>query len=202
VQAALESNPRVRQQQAQIEVSQRQVSVVRAQWLPTLSFNVNTGRTELDRGGGGAFFQPNPSSDWDRNISLDLSFPDLGQYFSVQNNTRGQQLNVRNAQEDLRQIRLDVEQDVRSVMVSLRSDHASLEIQERRAELSQERLDRQLESYRLGSGTFLDLQNASQGLASVQRTLLQRGYQLERALVTLEQTLGMPLDQIALLGAR
>jgi outer membrane protein TolC len=200
VRTALESSPRIRQQQAQIQLAQRQVNVVRSQWLPTLRFNVNTGRTELDRGGGGAFFQPNPSSDWDRNISLDLTFPDIGRHFEVQNDGRSQQLTVRNQQEVLRQVRLDVEEGVRSVLVGLRSDHGSLDLQERRAELSQERLDLQLESYRLGRGTFMDLQNASQAAASVQRTLLQRRYQLERALVNLEQTLGMPFERIVELG--
>jgi outer membrane protein TolC len=107
---------------------------------------------------------------------------------------------VRNEQEQLRQVRLDVEQDVRSSLVSLRSDHGSLDLQERRASLAEERLQLQLESYRLGSGTFMDLQNASEQAASVQRTLLQRRYQLERALVDLEQTLGMPLGRIAELG--
>jgi outer membrane protein TolC len=200
VRSALDSSPRIRQQQSQIEVAQRQVSVVRAQWLPTLRFGFNTGRTELDRGGAGAFFQPNPSSDWDRNISIDLTFPDLGRHFDVQNNTRARQLDVRNEQEALRQVRLDVEQDVRSVLVGLRSGHGSLALQERRAELSEERLQLQLESYRLGSGTFMDLQNASEQAASVRRTLLQRRYQLEHALVNLEQTLGMPLGSIAGLG--
>ena len=200
VRAALESSPRIRQQTSQIEVAQRQVSVVRAQWLPTLRFGVNTGRTELDRGGGGAFFQPNPSSDWDRNISIDLTFPDLGRHFDVQNTTRARQLDVRNEQEQLRQVRLDVEQDVRSALVSLHSDHGTLDLQERRAALAEERLQLQLESYRRGSGTFMDLQNASEQAASVRRALLQRRYQLERALVDLEQTLGMPFEQIAALG--
>ena len=196
VRAALESGPRIRQQQSQIEVAQRQVSLVRAQWLPTLRFGVNTGRTELDRGGGGAFLQPNPSSDWDRNISIDLTFPDIGRHFEVQNSARARQLDVRNEQEQLRQVRLDVEEDVRSVLVSLRSDYGSLDLQQRRAGLADERFQLQLESYRLGSGTFMDLQNASEQAASVQRTLLQRRYQLERALVALEQTLGMPFESI------
>ena len=167
VRAALDSNVRVRQEQSDLEVARREVSLERAQWLPTLSFGLNTGRTELDRGGGGAFLQPNPASDWDRNISLDLSFPDLARHFDWQNTTRSRQLSVRNQEEALRQVRLDVEQDVRSVLVSLRNDQASLALQERRVELAQQRLDQQLEFYRLGQGTFVDLQNASQTTAQV-----------------------------------
>jgi outer membrane protein TolC len=200
VRAALESNVRIRQAQANLEVARREVNVSRTQWLPTLSFNVNTGRTELDRGGGGAFLQPNPASDWDRNISFDLSFPDLGRHFELQNTTRGRQLTVRNQEEALRQVRLDIEQEVRSVLVSLDADHASLALQERRVEIAQQRLDGQMERYRLGQGTFLDLQNASQAAATVQRTLLQRRYQFERSLVNLEQTLGMTLERIVQLG--
>jgi outer membrane protein len=200
VRTALESSPRVLQQQSQIQVSRRQVSMVRASWLPTFSVNLYTSRTELERGGGGAFLQPNPASDWDRRVSVGLNFPDLGRWFDRQNETRGNELTVRNQEEALRQIRLDVEQEVRSVLVSLRSDYGSLALQEKRAELAEERLELQLESYRLGSATFMDLQNASNAAASAQRTLLQRRYQLERALVTLEQTLGMPLDRILELG--
>ena len=201
VRAALESNVRIRQQQATLEVARREVSLVRTNWLPTMTLNFNTGRTELDRGGGGAFLQPNPSSDWDRNISLDLRFPDLARHFDLQNNARARQLTVRNQEESLRQVRLDVEQQVRSVLVTLRADRASLALQERRVERAQERLDQQMEFYRLGQGTFMDLQNASETVASVQRTLLQRRYQFERSLVSLEQTLGMTLERIVQLGA-
>jgi outer membrane protein TolC len=201
VRAALESNVRIRQAQADLDVARRDVNLTRAQWLPTLSFNFDTGRTELDPRGGGAFFQPNPSSNWDRNIRLNLSFPDLARHFDIQNNTRARQLTVRNQEESLRQVRLDVEQQVRSVLVSLRADHASLALQERRLEIARQRLDQQMEYYRLGQGTFIDLQNASQAAATAQRALLQRRYQFERSLVSLEQTLGMTLERIVQLGA-
>ena len=50
-----------------------------------------------------------------------------------------------------------------------------------------------------GSLTFQDLQTASQGVATAQRALLAGRFALEGAIVSLEQTLAMPLDQIAAL---
>jgi outer membrane protein TolC len=200
VRTALTSSPTLLQQSAQIQAASRSVSLISAQrWLPTLGFSFSTGRSELERGGGGAFLQPNPSGGWDRTIAFNLRFPELGSYFQFENSSDRQQISVRNAEETLRERRLAVEQDVRNTLVTLRSDHAALELQERRVALAEERLALRMESYRLGSGTFQDLQTASQGVAAAQRALLSGRFALEGALVSLEQTLAMPLDQIAAL---
>src|SRR5690606_8132033 len=145
---------------------------------------------------------PDPASDWDRNISVGLNFGDLGQYFARSNQARRTQLDVRNAREQLRQVRLDVEQDVRSALVQLRSAQGSLDLREEQVALAEERRELQLERYRLGQGTFVDLQNASSQAASARRALLTSGYQFERALLDLEQTLGVPLPRILDLGTR
>jgi len=200
VRAALAGNPRIAQQAAAIRAAERQVVTTRSWWLPTLGLAASTGRSQAERGGGSAFLQPNPSGGWDRTISVNLNFPDVARQLQQQNTTGRQQITVRNQEEDLRRIRMEVEQEVRSALVELRSVYASMGLQERRVELAEENLELQLESYRLGRGTFRDLQNAANSAAAAQRTLLARRFGLERALVTLEQTLGMPLERIAQLG--
>jgi outer membrane protein TolC len=200
VRTALLSSPTLLQQTAQIDITARQVSLTRAQrWLPTLGFALTTGRSELERGGGGAFLQPNPSGGWDRTVSVNLRFPDLGSYFQFENMSDRQMVSVRNAEETLRERRLAVEQEVRNTLVSLRSDHAAMGLQQQRVAIAEESLSLRMESYRLGRGTFQDLQNASQGVASAQRALLSGRFTREAALIALEQSLAMPLEQIAAL---
>jgi outer membrane protein TolC len=198
VRAALGSNIQLQQDRAQLAASDRQLDVVKAQqWLPILQLNANTGRSELERGGGGSFFQVNPSGGWDRNFSLNVSFPDLGRYFGVQNQTQRQRLTMRNTEERLRQGRLDVEQSVRAALVGLRSAYASVELQQKRLAIAEETLKERLDKYRLGNGTFQDLTNATESVAAAQRTLLLRRYDVERGLVELELALAMPLERIA-----
>jgi outer membrane protein TolC len=194
------SSPATALQRAQIRAQEGSVRSSRAWWLPTLGLNVDAGRSEVARGSGGAFLQPNPSGGWDQAFGVSLNFPDLGRYLEQRNSTERQQLTVLNSEETLRQVALDVEQDVRSVLVQLRSDHAALALQQRRVDLAQERLSLRLESYRLGRGTFQDLQSASEAAAQAERALLTNRYNLELRLTQLEQTFGMPLERIVELG--
>jgi outer membrane protein TolC len=197
VRAALASSPAIVQQGAQIDAARRQASLVRgAQWLPTMSISANTGRSELQRGGGGAFFQPNPDGGWDRTVSIGLSLPDVGRHFDTQNALQRQQIQVRNYEEALRGTRLDVDQSVRTALVNLRAERASLALQEQTSAIAEERLQLRLEAYRLGRGTFLDLQTASSQAAQIRRALLTSRYNTELRLVDLEQTTGIALDRI------
>jgi outer membrane protein TolC len=201
VRVALGASPAIALQEAEIRRAGRQITQARyQQWLPTLTVGFAASRNELSRDGGGAFFELNPSGGWDRNLTIGVSFPDLGRYFGNQNRIRSQQVAHLNAEETLRQRRLEVEQSIRTTLVELRSAHASVALQERRVQLAEQRLADRLESYRLGRGTYQDLQAATDAIAAAERALLSARYQLERALVTLEQTLAMPLESIAILA--
>jgi outer membrane protein TolC len=190
---ALDRSPRMEQARAQLRSSERDISTRRAQWLPVLSVSMNTARQELDIGGGGAFLVPNPEGDWSRNVSLQLSFPDLGQYFNIRNNTNRARIQARNQQESLRQARLEVEQEIRSLLEELRRSRNTLELQELRAELSEERRGLQLQAYQLGRTGYLELQNASEAAAQARRSALQAAYAFERARINLERALGRPV---------
>jgi outer membrane protein len=197
---AVASGPRMEQARAQLLSSERSISTQRAQWLPTLNLNMNTARQAFERDGSGAFLNPNPDADWSRNVSLTLSFPDLGQYFNIRNNTARARVQARNQEASVRQARLEVEQEIRGLVDELRQTHRTLELQERRAELAEERRELQFQAYGLGRGTWLELQNASDQAAQARRSALQAAYAFERARVNLERTVGRPLGPDELEG--
>jgi outer membrane protein TolC len=197
VRAALASSPAIVQQNAQIDADRRLASRVRgSQWLPSIRIDASTGRSELERGSGGAFLQPNPTGGWDRNIQIGLTLPDLGRHFDTRNTVQRQQIQVRNGEESLRATRLSVDQGVRTALVDLRTERATLALQEQRTAIAEERLQYRLESYRLGRGTFQDLQIASAQAAQIRRGLLTSRYNFELRLVALEQTSGISLERI------
>ncbi len=206
---ATTQGPRVRQAEASVEVEERNRTIQRAQWLPTLSLSYTTSRTSAARQrvvrdqegneigrieGGEAFFDLNPDADWGRNFGLTVSFPNLGTWFNRSNAAEQTGIAVRNQRESLREARLDVEREIRTQLVTLRSSHRDLLLQERRAALAEERLNLTSEAYRIGQRTFLELQAVSRELAQARRAALQARFNLERARVTLERSLGMSLD--------
>jgi len=195
VAVGLRESSRLGQQRGAILDAERGVAMSRAQWLPTLSLGFTTQRVELMRGGGDAFFSLNPSGEWDRAVRLSLSFPDLGRYLDIQGSTRAARLDVRNQEEELRQIRMEVEQEIRGLVVDLHFAERSVELQAERVDLAEEQLRLRMESYRLGQASYLDLQNASRQAAEARRQALQAEYARERALISLERTLGMSLAE-------
>ncbi len=186
-------SPRMEQARVQLRNAERDITTRRAQWLPVVSLSMNTARQEFDIGGGSAFLVPNPEGDWSRNIQLQLSFPDLGQYFNIRNNTNRARIQSRNQQESLRQAGFEVESEVRSLVEELRRAYGTLITQERRAELAEERRGLQLQAYQLGRSSYLELQNASEAAAQAQRSALQSAYAFERARINLERALGRPV---------
>lgn len=192
---ALSSNPQIRQQENALAQSRRSVRNSRFQWLPTASLSFATSRNELSRGAGDAFYSLSPDGGWERQIGFSITFPDLGNFFTYQGNTRRAQVTEQNQGETVRETRMTVEQQVRTQIVDLRLAHRSLEIQEDRAALAEEAWNLSLESYRMGGGSFQEVQNASTQAATARRQALEARHALERALIDLEETLGVPLAQ-------
>ncbi len=194
------SSPQVVQAEGELEARRRGVNQVRAQWLPTLSFNWSTSRQGFVRGGD-AFFDLNPDSDWDRTMSLSILLPDLGQYFrrDIQQAQAGIQL--RNQQESVRQARNVQEREVRILITDLLHQHRSLGIQADRAALAQEQLEYVVEGYRIGTRGYLELQSAATQAAQAARQELAARYAFERAIILLEQALGLDLEGVLEAGA-
>lgn len=189
---ALGGSPRIVEGENQMESARRNVTMGRAEWLPTLSLNFQTARQEFLRSGD-AFFRVAPEGQWSRNISLALNFPDPGQYFNRQMSSRSRQISLQNQEETFRQTRLELDREVRGLVSSLISSYRSVELQERRVELAEENLEQSLESYRLARTDFLQVQAASEQAAQARRQALQSRYGFERQRITLERALGEPL---------
>lgn len=190
---AVGSGPAVRQQELGRELAAKSASISRTYWLPTVTLSARTGRQQFSQNSTDGFFQPIPDGDWSRNLSLRLSFPDVGSYFVRQTGARREELDVRNADFSLRQARLQVEEAVRGLILALNSQYRALDVQERRAGLAQERLQLEQERYRLGQSDYLALQSSVQTLSDAERQALQARYGFERALIDLERALGVPL---------
>lgn len=193
VETALHSGVRIRQETLNVRQAEERASLRRAEWMPTVRLSASTGRQELSRESGSAFGRPLPDADWGRTISISIDFPDLGQYFRRQTGARRDALEIRSADEALREAGFEVEEEVRRFVVELRSAYRTLVTQERRAELARERLELQQEFFRLGRVDFLQLQSAAESAANAQRQALQARYAFERARVSLERTLGAAL---------
>jgi outer membrane protein TolC len=190
---ARDSAPQVRE--ARYTLADREVGIPlqRAEWLPTVSFFARTDRQEFSRESGRGFFQPLPDGDWSRRVGLTISFPDIGTWFTRDNQRRRTELGIRNADEALRAARLAGEEEARRLLVELENQHRTLLLQERRAALAEERLELQEEYYRTGQADYLELQSSAEASANAQRQVLQARYAFERALIQLERALGAPL---------
>jgi outer membrane protein TolC len=190
---AVTSSPPVLQQEASLETQLRGRTIQQAVWLPTLSVQLGTGRQSFVRGGG-AFMDVAPNSDWDRNVSVAINFPDLGQYLNRRNQVGQSEVGIRNQRETLRQLRGETEQQVRTLVVELQAQHRGITLQERRAAIAEERLELLREEYAIGRRDFFELQNAANEVAQAQQQALQARFGFERARVSLERALGMPLE--------
>jgi len=193
-------SPRVEQSEGDLRARERSVNQVRAQWLPTLGFSFNRSRQGFVRGGD-AFFDLSPDADWDRTMSLNITFPDLGQYFRRGIQQSQAEIQVRNQSEALRQVRNEAEQEVRTLVTDLHHQVASLRIQTSRAELAAEQLDHAREAYRIGTRSYLELQSAASQAAQAGRQELAARYNLERALISLQRAVGLDLESILQVSA-
>ena len=189
---AVGGSPRILEREQGVMAAEHSVSRGRAEWLPRLNVGFNRNRQEFLRDGS-AFFSVNPEGEWAQTLFLQVAFPDPGLYFRRQNNAREARLEVRNQEETLRETRLAVEEEVRRLLVELETSYRSLALQERRVALAEERLSLQLQSYRLGQVTFLELQSASEAAAQARRQALEARFGFHRSRVELERVLGEPV---------
>lgn len=103
----------------------------------------------------------------------------------------------RDAELRLRSERLRLRTDVATAYASLATARRSVELEARNQELATEQLELARERYRVGVGTFLELQDAETTKARADRAQLTALYNFHEALAALEVAVGRNLKQVS-----
>ena len=189
---ALEQSPLIRQNQAQVDVSRASLSAVGSARLPTISMSANFFQSANGHEYA-ATFQPFSNDSRYVTAGLSLSLP-VFTGFSAERDIAEAQVQLANAEEQMRQTRLEIERDVRSRLIDLRGAWDSYRLAERSSEIAEERLRLAREGHRLTTVPFSELQLAIEGAANERRTAINARYDFVAARIALEQVVGGPLD--------
>ncbi len=123
-----------------------------------------------------------------------MSLPFFNDYFQNQASIARASVDLDNADEQLRSIRLATAEQVRSAALTLRNGYESHVLAERSLEIAQEALRLAREEYRLGVRTFEQLRESVNAEALARRQVVESDYSFTDGLVTLEEAVGTTID--------
>ena len=187
----LAENPTLRAQEAQVQISRAQLRADQIQWWPTIRASTNWGRSSNESGPHALFdMRPGNSTSGNANWGFSFSIP-IFDGFQRSYNTANARMNLRNANESLRQREMQLELDVRTRYASLTTNWATLQQRERALELASERLRIMREEYQLVTVDIQALRSAISEEASQRRNLVDQRYAFALALLDLYQTVGI-----------
>lgn len=190
VKEAFDTRPDYRLAGAQVEFQQNQVKVQRGQFLPILSANLSTTRSELS--GTNVDFTLHPRN---RNTSVNVSLSwNLFNGFSNRAQLEQSQVNLNNSRYELRSQQLAVEKGVRQAYYSLMQTFQKSAVTSKNRELASRQLALEQERYRLGSASQLDLRTAQTTYEQAQSDYIANIYSFWSNLAALEQAVGKRLQ--------
>lgn len=195
---ALEENPTLRAQEAQVQMSSASLRADRTQWWPTINASTNWGRSSNESGPDAIFdLQPGNSTSGTAYWSFDFSIP-IFDGFQRSYSTANARVNLRNANESLRQAEMQLELDIRTRYAALTTAWATLQQRERALEIASERLQIMREEYQLASVDIEPLRNAISQEASERRSLVDQRYAFSLVLVDLYQAVGIAGEELGI----
>jgi outer membrane protein len=188
VASAVGNSPGVRQARAQTAAARQQTSAARGSRWPRITADAGFGRSMSLRSFD-AFGQINPQN---RGLTLAVgaSLP-VFTGFQTRHSITQAWTAEQNALEDERAAALAAEREVRSSFIDLEEAYAALQLAQLRAELESERLAMAEELYRIGSYTFITLQQHIEQAAQAERSALDALFTFADARVTLEERAAM-----------
>lgn len=129
-------------------------------------------------------------------MSVSLSLP-IFNGFGRERQLEEARATERDAELRLRAERLRLRADVATAYANLTTARRSVELEARNQELATEQLELARERYRVGVGTFLELQDAETTKARADRANLAAVYNFHEALAALEAAVGRTLRQVS-----
>lgn len=189
VRLALEENPGLRSLRARQSAAQWSTRAVYSQFLPSLNFSANTGRTNTRADTANAITQ-RQTTPWSLSVSVSLPIYD--------GLTRNAQVSEARAREDdmrqaVRARELAVTASVTAAYHTLEAAYRSIDIQRRNRDASAEALELATQRYRVGSGSYLELLDARVAAERAAADYVTAVYEYHRAIAALENAVGRPL---------
>jgi outer membrane protein len=190
---AIERSPAVAQNRASLEAQRYAVSAARGSRWPTISGGFGYSRSTSETGYG-AFGNFNPNSRYGWGFNLNVSLP-IFQRFQTTSQIAQAEAQREDAEYSLRGAQIEVEKIVREQLIELERLYRNFETQQRLASLSEQQVTLAEEQYRLGARDFLQFQTIVDNNAEAQRQVVQARFDFVNALITLDQTLGAPVER-------
>ncbi len=185
---AMEESPRVRAAEAALAVRQSALSSQRARRWPTLSLSSNFGRSSFGDERS-KLFDVNPS-DFAGSVSLSVSIP-IFTRFETTRAIAAADVELRNANETIRQAENELEEQVSIRYVDLETAWATVRQRARALEIATQRLEIVREEYRLAAKSIEDLRTAIREEAGARRDAVDQRFEFAVALLGLYEAAGI-----------
>ena len=173
VRTAVTSDPELAALEAERSAASAALWAARTSYLPTISASMTWSRGE-NFGPEASFWQFRPG-DTNSGFGVTVQWSLFNGFAREQQNAQASAAR-RQAEEDLRLRRLEIERDVRQFGAQIQQLAQTLELLERDYQISRERLEMEQERYRLGTGSFLELQSAVGAAQGAEISLIQSQY--------------------------
>jgi len=191
VAGALAAHPTIRAREAQLRAARHGVSAARGRRLPSIGASAGYSRG-MSLPNYTAFQELDPKN-YSYSFGLSLSLPLFSQ-FQTAEAIGSAQATAKDAEYDVAAAKLAVERDVRQALIDLANAHRSLQLADQQVDLNRQRQQLTQEQYRMGSRSFLDLQNVINQAAQAERQAIDARFAFINARVALEERLGRRLE--------
>ncbi len=173
IRTAVTTDPELAALEADRSAASASLWSARTRYLPQITASLNWGRGETF-GADASFWQFDPG-DTSSSFSISASW-NLFDGFAREVQNAQASAARRQAEEDYRRARLEIERDVRRFGAQIEALAQTLDLLDRAYAISRERLDMEQQRYRLGTGSFLELQGAIDAVQRAETSLTQNRY--------------------------
>ncbi|WP_419162102.1 TolC family protein [Candidatus Palauibacter sp.] len=174
VRAAVTSDPELSALEAERSAASAALWAARMNYLPTITVGLGWARNE-NFGPEESFWQLGRLGDSSHGFSVTASW-NLFDGFDRERQNAQASAAGRRAEEELRRRRIELEADVRRYAAEIQQLAQTLDLLQRASAISRERLEMQQERYRLGTASFIELQQATSSAQNTETSLIQRQY--------------------------
>jgi outer membrane protein TolC len=188
VSRGLESNPTVLERDAGITAGRAALKAAKGSRWPSLTFGLDLNQ-RVNGNETSAFLDPYPDASRWAGLSFNLSIPVFTQ-FETSRQIAQADVELRNAEQSMREMELQVERDARTQILELQKAWDNYRINVRARDLADERLTIAREEFRLAGVTFDELRTAINDALAERRGVINAHFDFLNALVNLEETIG------------